>query len=341
MINIKDITRKNVLEMSPYSSARSEYKGKANIWLDANENPNETGLNRYPDPLQMSLKIEIAELRKVETERIFIGNGSDEIIDLLFRAFCEPGKSNAYIFPPTYGMYQVSAAINNIEIVEIPLNEKFELPSFEAIQTKISAPGLLFICSPNNPTGNSSSMEQINKIAANFSGVVVVDEAYIDFSERESALSLINENSNLIILQTFSKAYGLAGARIGMGFSNPEIIAVLNKIKPPYNVNTLSINAAIEVLSENDRIQLQISKIKQERELMTQRLKQLEIVKLVYPSDTNFLLVKFLNEELVFQALLKNGIVVRNRAAQIKNTLRISIGTKTENEQLIKFLKEI
>lgn len=341
MINIKDITRRNVLEMSPYSSARSEYKGKANVWLDANENPNETGLNRYPDPLQMSLKTEIAKLRKVETERIFIGNGSDEIIDLLFRAFCEPGKSNAYIFPPTYGMYPVSAAINNVEIVEIPLNEKFEIPTFEEIQTKISAPGLLFICSPNNPTGNSSSMAEINKIAANFNGVVVVDEAYIDFSERESALSLLNENSNLIILQTFSKAYGLAGARIGMAFSNPEIIAVLNKIKPPYNVNTLSINAALEVLSVNERIQLQVSKIKQERELMTKRLKQLEIVTFVYPSDTNFLLVKFLNEELVFKTLLKNGVVVRNRASQIENTLRITIGTKTENEQLIKFLKEI
>lgn len=341
MINIKDITRKNVLEMSPYSSARNDYKGKADIWLDANENPNETGLNRYPDPLQMSLKIEISELRKLETERIFIGNGSDEIIDLLFRAFCEPGENNAYIFPPTYGMYQVSAAINNIEVVEIPLNDTFELPSFDVIQAKISAPGLLFICSPNNPTGNSSSMEEINKIAMNFKGVVVVDEAYIDFSERESALSLLNENSNLIILQTFSKAFGIAGARIGMAFSNPEIIAVLNKIKPPYNVNTLSINAALEVLSSNERIQLQISKIKQERELMIKQLMQLEIVKLVYPSDTNFLLVKFLNEELVFKTLLKNGIVVRNRASQIENALRITIGTKSENEQLINLLKEI
>lgn len=341
MVNIKDITRKNVLEMNPYSSARSEYKGNANVWLDANENPNETGLNRYPDPLQMNLKTEIAELRKIETQRIFIGNGSDEIIDLLFRAFCEPGISKAYIFPPTYGMYKVSAAINNIRIVEIALTEKFELPAFEVIQTKINAPGLLFICSPNNPTGNSTSTEDINKIATNFNGIVVIDEAYIDFSERESALSLLNENSNIIILQTFSKAYGLAGARVGMAFSNPEVIAVLNKIKPPYNVNTLSINVALEVLSANERIQLQISKIKQERELMNKELIKLEIVKSVYPSDTNFLLVKFLNEELVFKTLLKNGIVVRNRATQIENCLRITIGTKTENEELIKLLKEI
>jgi len=341
MVNIKGITRKNVLEMNPYSSARSEYQGTANIWLDANENPNETGLNRYPDPLQTSLKTEIAALRKVDTDRIFIGNGSDEIIDLLFRAFCEPGKSKVYIFPPTYGMYKVSAAINNIEIVEIPLTEKFELPSFEVIQTKVNAPGLLFICSPNNPTGNSTSMEEINKIALNFNGIVVVDEAYIDFSEQESALSLHNENSNIIILQTFSKAYGLAGARVGMAFSNPEIIAILNMIKPPYNVNTLSINVALEVLSANERIQWQISKIKQERKLMIKQLIQLEIVKSVYPSDTNFLLVKFSNEELVFQNLLKNGIVVRNRASQIENCLRITIGTKTENEQLIKLLKAI
>ena len=341
MVNIKDITRKNVLEMSPYSSARSEYKGTANVWLDANENPNETGLNRYPDPLQMSLKKEIAELRGIKQERIFISNGSDEIIDLLFRAFCEPGSSKGYIFPPTYGMYQVCAAINNIEIVEIPLNEQFEIPPISEIRDYISTPGLLFICSPNNPTGNSSSTEEIARIAESFNGIVVIDEAYIDFSEQESAISLLNKNANIIILQTFSKAYGLAGARVGMAFSNPEIIAVLNKIKPPYNVNTLSINAALEVLSANERIQLQIAKIKLERELICKELIKLEIVKKVYPSDTNFLLVKFVNEELVFKTLLKNGIVVRNRTSQIEKCLRITIGTKTENEQLIKLLKEI
>jgi len=340
MFNLKTLTRKNVLEMSPYSSARSEYKGKANVWLDANENPNETGLNRYPDPLQMSLKKEIAALRKVETKQIFVGNGSDEIIDLLFRAFCEPNKSKVYTFPPTYGMYQVSAAINNIEIVEIALTEKFQLPSFEEIQAEINAPGLIFICSPNNPTGNSTSMREISKIAKTFNGIVAIDEAYIDFSERESALSLLNENPNIIILQTFSKAFGLAGARVGMAFSNPEIIAVLNKIKPPYNVNTLSINAALEVVSEIKKIELQINQIKQERDLMSMQLNELDMVIEVYPSDTNFLLVKFKNEKVVFQKLLNNGVVVRNRASQIDNCLRITVGTKTENEQLIKLLKE-
>lgn len=340
MFNLKTLTRKNVLEMSPYSSARSEYKGKANVWLDANENPNETGLNRYPDPLQMSLKKEIAALRKVETKQIFVGNGSDEIIDLLFRAFCEPNKSKVYTFPPTYGMYQVSAAINNIEIVEIALTEKFQLPSFEEIQAEINAPGLIFICSPNNPTGNSTSMREISKIAKGFNGIVAIDEAYIDFSERESALSLLNENPNIIILQTFSKAFGLAGARVGMAFSNPEIIAVLNKIKPPYNVNTLSINAALQVLSEIKKIELQINQIKQEREIMSMQLNELDMVIEVYPSDTNFLLVKFKNEKVVFQKLLNNGVVVRNRASQIDNCLRITVGTKTENEQLIKLLKE-
>ncbi len=340
MFNLKTLTRKNVLEMSPYSSARSEYKGKAKVWLDANENPNETGLNRYPDPLQMSLKKEIAALRKVETKQIFVGNGSDEIIDLLFRAFCEPNKSKVYTFPPTYGMYQVSAAINNIEIVEIALTEKFQLPSFEEIKAEINAPGLIFICSPNNPTGNSTSMREISKIAKAFNGIVAIDEAYIDFSERESALSLLNENPNIIILQTFSKAFGLAGARVGMAFSNPEIIAVLNKIKPPYNVNTLSINAALEVLSEIKKIKLQINQIKQEREIMSMQLNELDMVVEVYPSDTNFLLVKFKNEKVVFQKLLNDGVVVRNRASQINNCLRITVGTKTENVQLIKLLKE-
>ena len=327
--------------MKAYSSARSEYKGKADIWLDANENPYETDLNRYPDPLQLSLKEEISKLRKIDLNKIFIGNGSDEAIDLLFRAFCEPGSSKAIIFSPTYGMYEVSAAINNVEVEEIPLTESFELPPWEKIKAQLSATGLLFICSPNNPTGNSTDLKRINEIADSFSGLVVVDEAYIDFSENKSAISLLDEIPNLVVLQTFSKAYGLAGARVGMAFANPDIIAILNRIKPPYNINTLSMKAAQEVLSNNENISAQINEVKEERSQLAIELLKLKFVERIFPSDANFLLIQFSNSMLVFNALLKVGIVVRNRATQMENCLRITIGTKIENKQLLKILKEL
>jgi histidinol-phosphate aminotransferase len=341
MFNIDNITRKNIRQMKAYSSARSEYKGKADIWLDANENPNETDLNRYPDPLQLSLKEEISKLKKVDKNRIFIGNGSDEAIDLLFRAFCEPGFSKAFIFPPTYGMYEVSAAINNIEVEEIPLTEHFEVPPSEKIKAKLSATGLLFICSPNNPTGNSTDRKRIKEIASYFKGLVVVDEAYIDFSENKSAISLLDEIPNLVVLQTFSKAYGLAGARIGMAFANPDIIAILNRIKPPYNINTLSMKAAHDVLSNNENIYTQINEVKEERSRLVIELLKLKFVARIFPSDANFLLVQFSNSKKVFNALLNAGIVVRNRATQVENCLRITIGTKIENNQLTKILKDL
>jgi histidinol-phosphate aminotransferase len=341
MFNIDTLTRKNIQQMKAYSSARSEYKGKADIWLDANENPNETDLNRYPDPLQLRLKEEISKLKEVDPNKIFIGNGSDEAIDLLFRAFCEPGSSKAFIFPPTYGMYEVSAAINNVEVEKIPLNENFELPTSEKVKAKLSPTGLLFICSPNNPTGNSTDLQRVKEIANCFSGLVVVDEAYIDFSENKSATSLLAEIPNLVVLQTFSKAYGLAGARIGMAFANPDIIAILNRIKPPYNINTLSMTAAQEVLSNNEKISIQINEIKEERHRLVIELLKLKFVNRIFPSEANFLLIQFSNSKKVFNTLLNAGIVVRNRATQVKKCLRITVGTKIENNKLIKILKDL
>ncbi len=341
MFDIKSITRKNILNMQAYSSARSEFKGKADVWLDANENPNATNLNRYPDPLQLQLKSEISKLKNVPLEQIFIGNGSDEAIDLLFRAFCEPETSKAYIFPPTYGMYQVSAAINNIELVEIPLTQTFELPSLQMIQSNLKSEGLVFICSPNNPTGNDMNSDRIKEIANDFKGLVVVDEAYIDFSESKSAISLLEEIPNLVVLQTFSKAYGLAGARVGTAFASPEIIAILNKIKPPYNINTLSIDAALNVLNNKKSIQKQIDETILERNRLRIALSNLLSVEKIYPSDANFLLVEFTDSDSVFKELISQGIVVRNRSSQIKNCLRVTIGSKEENEKLMSVLNEI
>lgn len=341
MIDINEITRKNILEMKPYSSARDDYKGNASVWLDANENPNNTNLNRYPDPKQLTLKNTIAEQKKVTAQQIFIGNGSDEAIDLLVRAFCEPNESKVITFPPTYGMYKVAAQINNIEIIELPLSENFELPDLEIIKSQCNQTGLLFICSPNNPTGNSFDPRLIKEISIFFKGLVVIDEAYIDFSEQESNINLINEIPNLVILQTLSKAYGLAGARIGMAFANEKIISVLNKIKPPYNINTLSMNAAIEVLKKQDFIKAQINELKLEKEKMAVILNSLELVIKVYPSDSNFLLVQFKNSDMVFKTLIQKGIVVRNRRHEVENCLRITIGTQEENTQLVKTLNTI
>ncbi len=341
MFDLNKITRKNIREMKPYSSARDEFKGEASVWLDANENPNNTNLNRYPDPLQINLKKLIAKQKGVEINQIFIGNGSDEAIDLLFRAFCEPSKSKAYIFPPTYGMYEVSAAINNVEIVKLPLNSNFELPSIEEIKSKVNSAGLLFICSPNNPTGNCSTENQIKEIAKNFNGIVVVDEAYIDFSKNKTAITSLSEIPNLVVLQTLSKAYGLAGARVGMAFASASIISILNKIKPPYNINSLSIKAAENVLLNNKSIQQQIDLIKSERERLKIEFQKLKNVETVFPSEANFLLVKFSNSDEVFKSLIQNGIVVRNRSSQIPNCLRITIGTLSENENVLKILKEI
>lgn len=341
MFNLEDITRKNILQMKPYSSARSEFKGEADVFLDANENPNETLLNRYPDPLQTQLKIELAKLKSISEDQIFLGNGSDEAIDLLFRAFCEPGTDQAYIFPPTYGMYTVSAEINNVKVVELPVDSNFNLPSFNKIKSSLNAAGLLFICSPNNPTGNVIDQKIIQEYARNFMGLIVVDEAYIDFSSSETLVNLLNDLPNLVVLQTFSKAWGLAGARLGMAFASPAIINTLNKIKPPYNVNTLSQKEALIALNNASLTQDQIKTIIGERNRLISDLLQLNNVIKIYPSEANFILVEFKNADVIFKKLIDKGIIVRNRTKQVKDSIRITIGTPQENTLLLNILKNM
>ncbi len=341
MFNIDTLTRKNIRELTPYSSAREEFSGQATVLLDANENPYDTDLNRYPDPFQKELKNAIADLKNVAADQLFIGNGSDEAIDLLFRAFCEPKNSKAYIFPPTYGMYAVSAQINDIEIVRLPLRENFQLPALATIKNEIKSTGLLFICSPNNPTGTVYGLAQIKEMADGFYGLVVVDEAYIDFSSSESALALLDSTPNLVVLQTMSKAWGLAGLRLGIAAASKEIIKVLNKIKPPYNVNTLSQAKGIEVLRNDDLVQQQIKQIQDQRKALRRALQATKGVRKVYPSEANFILAEFDQAATVFRELQSKGIIIRNRTRLIKNCLRITVGTPQQNKLLITTLKNI
>ena len=341
MFNLENITRKNIFRLTPYSSARQEFTGEATIWLDANENPFETEVNRYPDPYQTELKTEISKLKGLDVTQIFIGNGSDEAIDLLFRAFCEPGQDKSYIFPPTYGMYEVSANINNVETVKIKLTKGFKFPANNDIVGAIDSKGLLFICSPNNPTGNIYSLNSIKEIAVMFSGLVVVDEAYIDFSNSESAISLLKEIPNIVVLQTMSKAYGLAGVRLGMAFANKNVINVLNKIKPPYNVNSLSQTVGLKALKDRKTVVEQINQIKSEKAVLIPSLSSIPSVIKVYPSEANFLLVEFKDSDKVFTALRSKGIIIRNRTSEVKNCLRITVGRPDQNKVLINAIKEI
>ncbi|MCL4140055.1 UNVERIFIED_CONTAM: hypothetical protein GTU68_015385, partial [Idotea baltica] len=295
----------------------------------------------YPDPFtDLQLKKITATIKDIDQNQVFIGNGSDEAIDLLFRAFCNPGKDKAYIFTPTYGMYEVSAQINNIDIERIELNSEFRLPPLIQYIDRIQSNGLIFICSPNNPTGNIQSLVAIKEITDHFKGIVVVDEAYIDFSNSLSAISLIENSPNLVVLQTLSKAYGLAGLRIGMAYSNLKIIEVLNKIKAPYNINSISQTKAINALKKNICAS-QINEIKAQRKRMLIELNGLSKVKKVYPSETNFILATFEKADEVHQALKQKGIIIRNRSKQIENALRITIGTPDENTILLQALKTI
>lgn len=339
MFDLNALIRENIKALQPYSSARSDYSGEGLVWLDANENPFDTLLNRYPDPKQVQLKQTLLEHKKVSLNQVFIGNGSDEIIDLLFRAFCNPEKDKGYVFTPTYGMYKVLAAINNVEIVDLKLDKQFQLPTLETIKRKVNSKGLLFICSPNNPTGNSFDLQEIKSIADQFNGLLIVDEAYIDFSKFGSAIELLESTPNLVVLQTLSKAYGLAGLRVGIAYASKAIVEVLNKIKPPYNVNTYSQTKSVEVLGNTHNILNQIEVVKAEREKLSEHLRQFSFVLKVYPSDANFILVEFVNANLIYNHLKKQGIIVRNRTQEINNCLRISVGTSHENAQLINTLK--
>ncbi len=343
--NINQLVRQNVLGLKPYSSARDEYvsDGSEMIFLDANENPFENGVNRYPDPQQRNLKSVLAEQKEISVKNILLGNGSDEVLDLLFRAFCEPKIDNIITLPPTYGMYKVLANINNIEEREVLLTNAFQ-PNVSSILDAIDAnTKIIFLCSPNNPTGNSFSEENITQIADKFHGLVIIDEAYIDFSSKKSWIRKIKTYPNLIITQTLSKAYGLAGIRLGVCYASEEVIGVLNKIKPPYNVNELTQKRALKRVLDKDQVKIEVVKILEERKNLASILAQIKFVEKVYESDANFILVKVDDADKRYHQLLSMGIVIRNRSTQplCENTLRFTVGTPEENEKLIKILKQL
>lgn len=342
--SIQNLVRKTILNMKSYSSARDEFKEfETNMFfLDANENPFSNGYNRYPDPQQKLLKTLLAQQKRVSQNQILFGNGSDEVLDLLLRVFCEPNQDNIITLPPTYGMYGVLADLNAIENREILLTKDFE-PNVDEILNAVSEnTKIIFLCSPNNPTGNSFSDESILYLLRNFNGLVVLDEAYIDFSAKESWLSELNDFPNLVIIQTLSKAYGLAGLRVGIAYASDEIISILNKIKPPYNLNTSSQEIALKKLTQNT-LTAQVKKIVSERENIIDALKSITFIERIFPSEANFILIKVDDATLRYNQLIQNGIVVRNRNNQplCDNCLRITIGTKEENNQLITTLKSL
>mgnify|MGYP005989104019 CR=1 FL=1 len=336
MFDLNKITRSNITKLQAYSSARDEFTGNAGVFLDANENPYGK-LNRYPDPYQKDLKRAINNITGINTSNIFIGNGSDEVIDLLFRVFCNPSVDKALTFNPSYGMYDVSAGINDIELIKVPLNDVFDI-DYNAIQVYITDPNLklILICSPNNPTGNSPDFKTVERIIENFNGIVLIDEAYINFSSKKSFTELIDRYPNLVVSQTMSKAWGLAAARIGMTYGNTKIIEILNKVKPPYNISKLNQEAAIEALRKKGDFMAITKQILENKAQLCETLKSLDIITKVYPSDTNFFLV-----ECIYNALITKEIIVRNRNNIVQNCIRITVGTTEENQQLIEELKSI
>lgn len=342
-MNIDKLLRKNIKSLQPYSSARDEYSGEAMVFLDANENPFNEPYNRYPDPLQRNLKEKIALLKDVMPEQIFLGNGSDEPIDLLIRAFCEPGEDNVVSIDPTYGMYQVAAGINNVEVKKVSLTESFELDFHKLLNAVDSNTKLVFLCSPNNPTGNCLNEKAVLDVVKNFNGIVVLDEAYIDFAPGKSLLSQLNDYQNLVILQTFSKAWGMAGIRLGMAFATSEIIAVLNKIKYPYNLNILTQQKALELIKNRDKVEKWVKLLIAEREKMKKLLSDFPFVVKIFPSDANFILLKMHDARGIYEYLKEKGVIVRDRSKVhlCEDSLRITIGSSDENEQLLKALKEL
>ena len=345
-MNIDTLVRNNVKKMSSYSSARDDFKKENEmklIYLDANESPFDNGINRYPDNKHDELKKVVSGVKNVNVNQVVFGNGTDEILDLIVRVFCNPSEDKIITLPPTYGMYDVIAKTNGVENIEIPLKSDFSIDKNEILKLSSKKTKILFLCSPNNPTGNSFDTNNLTDLIKSFKGIVVVDEAYIDFSSKQSLISLIEDNNNLIITQTMSKAYGMAGIRLGMGFSNEKIINYLNKIKPPYNINVLTEKKALEELNKIDEIEKNISIVLDQRKLLVSSLEKLDFVEKIYKSDANFLLVKVDNADLRYNQLLEKGIVVRNRSNQplCQNCLRITIGTKNENTSLIKTLNEL
>ena len=342
-MEIKDLIRENIKSLEAYSSARDEFKAMSSefVFIDANENPFDTGLNRYPDPQQTLVKEALSKLKGISEEQILLGNGSDEVLDLIFRVFCEPRVDNVIVLPPTYGMYEVLANTNAIKLVKIPLVENFQPNVKEIIKGQDAKTKLLFLCSPNNPTANSFDANKIETLIKEFNGIVVIDEAYIDFSIEDSWLGRLDEFPNLIVTQTLSKAYGLASIRLGICYASKEIISILNKIKPPYNVNQLTQDVALQSLLNQEKVKNEIAIIISERNQLIRDLQNVEIVEKVYSSDSNFLLVQVDDANLRYKQLVKLGIIVRNRTTQIScdNCLRFSVGTPDENKKLINTLK--
>lgn len=347
MFDIEKLIRPNIKKLKPYSSARDEFNGEASIFLDANENsfgsPLPKNYNRYPDPHQKKLKEKISTIKGVPSQHIFLGNGSDECIDLLYRGFCNPGVDNVILCPPTYGMYEVSANINDVESRKINLTHDFQLNLDGIAEATDEHTKLIFLCSPNNPTGNSLYHEDIEVILNNFDGLVIIDEAYINFSKQQSFIRELTEYPNLVVMQTLSKAWGLAALRVGMIFSSLPVIEVLNKIKPPYNVNQASQELAMEALNNIEQVNEWTKRLVNEREKLKGNLQKLSQVQFIYPSDSNFLLVKVNEPRKIYEALVDKGIIIRDRSNVIlcEGCLRITVGTPEENEMLVNAMKEL
>ncbi|MEC3908080.1 histidinol-phosphate transaminase [Tamlana sp. 2201CG12-4] len=344
-MNILDLVRPTIKTLKPYSSARDEFQGNSDdmVFLDANENPFENGVNRYPDPQQRTVKSLLSEIKGIREKNILLGNGSDEVLDLIFRAFCEPNQDNIITLPPTYGMYSVLANINAIAIKRVQLDDNFQPRVNAILEAQDENSKLLFLCSPNNPTGNSFEAKAIESLIRTFQGIVVIDEAYIDFANEESWISRLEEFPNLIVTQTLSKAYGMAGIRLGICYASEAIIAILNRIKPPYNVNELTQQKAIAQLRQNELTQQQVDVILKERKALVDQLEGISYVSKIYPSDANFVLARVDDATKRYNQLIQKGIVIRNRTTQpgCENCLRFTVGTKEENEKLIKIMTQI
>lgn len=342
MKTLAQLTRPNIQRMEPYSCARNEYSGgEASVFLDANENPYNGPFNRYPDPLQRDLKQQIAHCKKVLPEQIFLGNGSDEAIDLVYRAFCEPKVDNVVAIDPTYGMYFVAAEMNDVEYRKVLLDEHYQFSADKLLAAADEHTKLIFLCSPNNPTGNDLSRDEVKKVLENFDGLVILDEAYNDFSELPTMLGELERYPNLMVLQTFSKAWGAAAVRLGMAFASAAIIQILTKIKYPYNINLLTQQKALEMLSDEDKKEAWVKILKKERTFVMNEMLRLPIVARIYPTDANFFLTQVSDAQQIYGYLVRKGIIVRNRntVSLCGNCLRITVGTHEENEKLLMALK--
>ena len=342
-MEIRELFRENIRNLAPYSTARDEYAGELGIYLDANENPYENGYNRYPDPHQKVLKRRIAELKGVEVPRIFVGNGSDEAIDLVYRVFCEPRVHNVVSIAPSYGMYEVAAATNDVEFRKVQLGADFLLITNELLAAADENTRTVFLCSPNNPSGNLLDIGEVKKILDHFPGITVIDEAYVDFADTPGFLPLLSEYPRLVVLQTLSKAWGMAGLRLGLAFADPEIIATMSRVKYPYNINGVTQQIVLNQLKKSDLIEREVAEIRAERKVLLEELSALPLIQKIFPSDANFILVRVDDPRKIYNILIKSGVIVRDRSriAGCEGCLRITVGTPAENRRLIEILKTL